>query len=296
MPKASESYDGFGMALAAGDFDGDGRADLAAAAPRKGRGKESETGGVVVLRGAVGGLSGAGAKWFDQNTAGVPGTNEHRDRFGWSLASGDVTGDRRADLVIGAPEETVGKKRAAGAITVLRGSASGVTAAGAVRWDQNSPRIPGVANYDVTFGAALAIGDFNRDGRADLAVGAPSDSVPSVYGAGTVTVVYGAAGGLSTVGSRRIEQNSAGVPGKSEYSDGFGSGLKTIPRAYGGRDALVVGTSDELTGTDSVQYDGAFTILPGGRSGLPGPTGYQFTPGTLPGAKAGPADLGTSFG
>jgi hypothetical protein len=101
---------------------------------------------------------------------------------------------------------------------------------------------------------------------------------------------------LSTVGSRRIEQNSAGVPGKSEHLDGFSSGLKTIPRAYGGRDALVVGARYELTGTDSVQYEGAFTILPGGRSGLPGPTGHMFTPGTLPGAKASPADLGTRFG
>src|SRR6476620_3661770 len=45
-------------------------------------------------------------------------------------------------------------------------------------------------------------GDFNGDGRDDLAVGVPSESVGSASEAGAVNVLYGGAGGLSATGNQ----------------------------------------------------------------------------------------------
>jgi hypothetical protein len=56
-------------------------------------------------------------------------------------------------------------------------------------WSQNSPGIEGVAEAGDLFGDALAAGDFNGDGRADLAIGAPGEN----NARGVVHVLYGAA-------------------------------------------------------------------------------------------------------
>ena len=50
------------------------------------------------------------------------------------------------------------------------------------------------------FGSALAAGDFDSDGFADLAAGAPFEAVGSAEGAGAVSVLYGSAGGLTRTG------------------------------------------------------------------------------------------------
>jgi hypothetical protein len=39
--------------------------------------------------------------------------------------------------------------------------------------------------------------DFNNDGFADLAVGAPTEAIGNLQGAGAVNVLYGSAGGLT---------------------------------------------------------------------------------------------------
>jgi hypothetical protein len=279
VPGAAENFDAFGLTLAAGDFDGDGRTDLAVAAPSEELSGHPYAGGLVVLRGSKTGLTGTGAQWFDQDTAGVPGAVEARDDFGTAMTAGDVTGDGRADLVVGAPGEGIGAEFSAGAVTVLKGSKTGLTGTGAIGYDQNTAGIPGTAEHQDVFGSALAIGDFNRDGHPDLAIGAPDESAGSIESSGSVTVVYGTTKGLSATGSRYVDQNSAGVPGANEEHDNFGATLKTVHGAYAGKDALVVTSLRE-----SINYtrEGAFTVLPSGSSGLPGPTGYFFDEKNFP--------------
>jgi hypothetical protein len=58
---------------------------------------------------------------------------------------------------------------------------------------------------------ASAGADFDNDGFADLAVGAPAEDVGSAFNAGAVSG-----------GSRLFTQNSAGVPGTAEAFDSFG--------------------------------------------------------------------------
>ncbi|HEX6569407.1 MAG TPA: FG-GAP repeat protein, partial [Acidimicrobiales bacterium] len=87
---SAEDADQFGSALAAGDVDGDGSADLAVGAPFEAVGAVDAAGAVNVLPGSTpGGLSGTGSQIFTQDTPGVPGTAETFDTFGFSLVVTD---------------------------------------------------------------------------------------------------------------------------------------------------------------------------------------------------------------
>ncbi|MGP8296548.1 FG-GAP and VCBS repeat-containing protein [Streptomyces inhibens] len=180
-----------GKAFAAGDLDGDGRAELAV----------GSGGGVTVVYGAAAGPgTGRPTVGLDQNTEGVPGTSEPEDAFGAALAIGDVDGDHFGDLTVGAPGETLGSGqtavKSAGAVTVLRGSRDGITAAGAQMFTQDSAGIPGAAESGDRFGAALLLSDTDKDGRADLAVAADGEN-----GTGMVWRLPGNANGLTGTGS-----------------------------------------------------------------------------------------------
>jgi hypothetical protein len=106
----------------AADFNHDGIADLAVGVS----GENDIAGAVNVLYGAGSGLSGTGGQVFFQ----VGGTAEFRDRFGSAQAAGDFNGDGFADLAAGASGEDVGSIADAGAVSVLPGSAGGLTATG----------------------------------------------------------------------------------------------------------------------------------------------------------------------
>ena len=110
----------------------------------------------------------------------------------------DFNHDGADDLAIGAPRESVGGLVAAGAVHVLYGSARGLTGAGSQVLTQDSPGVPGTAESGDTFGAALAAGDFDHDGFADLAVGVELEVAGGAEGdVGGVNVLYGSAGGLT---------------------------------------------------------------------------------------------------
>jgi len=210
---AAEAGDIFGEALAAGDFNGDTRADLAIGAPG-----ENNVGFVHVLYGSGTGLTAAGSQLWSQDSPGIGGTAEANDDFGGALAAGDFNGDTRADLAIGA----LGENSFAGVVHVLYGLGTGLTAAGSQLWSQDSPGIGGAAEPDDIFGEALAAGDFNGDGTADLAIGASGEN----SFAGVVHALYGSATvGLTATGSQVWSQDSPGIAGGAEAFDVFGETL-----------------------------------------------------------------------
>jgi hypothetical protein len=253
----------FGFALAAGDFNHDGFADLAASAPFEDVGGAVSAGVVSVLSGSAGGLARTGGQLFTQ----VGGAAEAFDLFGWSLAAGNFNNDAFTDLAVGAPSEAVGNADSAGAVSVLPGSAGGLTRTGGRLFTQ----VGGNPETLDEFGWELATGDFNHDDFADLAAGAPFEAVGSAMGAGAVSVFYGAGGGLSTSGGRLFTQ----VGGTVEAGDLFGFAVAAGDFNNNGFDDLAAGAPRE--GVGSLSQAGAVSVLPGSSAGLTTSGGRLFT-------------------
>jgi hypothetical protein len=132
-------------------------------------------GEIQVLYGSAQGITpGQKPQIIHQDTAGVPGAGEDGDLFGMSLGVGDTDGDKYADVLVGTPGESVGSAKYAGGVTLLRGSAAGLTTTGSRAYTQNTSGVPGTAESGDNFGAATHLVDVTKDGKADVMVGAPA--------------------------------------------------------------------------------------------------------------------------
>ncbi|MCX4243617.1 FG-GAP repeat protein [Paraliomyxa miuraensis] len=270
---AAEPGDAFGSVLAAGDFDDDGYADLAIGAPLEDVGAQSNAGSVNVLYGSASGLSASGNQLWNQDSTGIQGVAEANDRFGVRLASGDFDGDGHDDLAIGVAYEHLSAGGDEGIVQVIYGSASGLSAAGNQVWDQDTAGILGVAEAGDQFGSALAAGDFDGDGRDDLAIGVyGEDLAADLVDAGQVHVLYGSGGGLSASGNQTWHQDSPGVPGVAEPNDDFGRSLAVGDFDGDGFDDLAIGAPHEDLGLATGA--GALNVIHGSSSGL-GSAGAQ---------------------
>ena len=187
----AEADDIFGHAVAIGDFNGDGRDDLAIGVPREDVGAFGDAGVVNVLYGFGGGLTAAGNQLWHQDVADVEDVAEAGDNFGGALAAGDFNSDGQDDLAIGAPGEAVGALGDAGAVNVLYGSGGGLTAAGDQLWHQDVADVEGAAEAGDSFGGALATGDFTGNGQDDLAIGVPGEAFGAFINVGAVNVLFG---------------------------------------------------------------------------------------------------------
>jgi hypothetical protein len=260
----------FGETLATGDIDRDGYIDLAVGLP----GARNTAGVVAVLYGGPGGISGDGDQRWHADKNGVPGEATPGHEFGSALAMGDFDGDGYTDLAVGVP----GALGTAGTVVVLYGTANGIRSNGAQRWHQDVAGIGGVGTDGHRFGSALAVGDFDRDGHDDLAVGIPGDKQK----AGAVTVLYGTSAGLDAAGDDRWHQDVTGIGGNATRNHGYGSALATADFDGDGYDDLAVG----IPGAKNTA--GAVNVLYGATGGL-STAGDQFLHQNVAGF------LGTSY-
>ncbi len=154
-PSGSEQ---FGATVAtAGDVNGDGYADLLVGDPLYADG-ELDEGGAFLFLGSANGLS-TGMAWQVES-------DEPNASFGAAVGTaGDVDGDGRSDVIIGAPRADNGQADEGRAFSYL----GSTTPPG---------RVPGWEATGFSFGELFAgaldsAGDVNADGFSDVIVGAP---------------------------------------------------------------------------------------------------------------------------
>ncbi|XP_017852272.1 integrin alpha-PS1 isoform X2 [Drosophila busckii] len=108
--------------------------------------------------------------------------------FGYELTTADINGDQKPDLIIGAPNYFT--KTEGGAVYVYQNEKDMLP---------KRPTLRLTGAMESHFGLAIAnIGDLNRDGCEDIAVGSPYD------GAGVVFIYLGSLKGLNEKPSQRI--------------------------------------------------------------------------------------------
>jgi hypothetical protein len=160
-----------GWAVAAGDFTGDGKDDVAVSAIWA----NTYSGATYVVKGKTTGTAVAlGALGAD----GYRIDGDAEDQSGWSLAAGDVTGDKKSDLVIGVPFHGQGGSLMSGSAYVIKGGAlaSDVTLASLRPGDF---RIDGAKTQDGAGWSVAVSPDLNGDNIGDVLLGAPGIDRPT---------------------------------------------------------------------------------------------------------------------
>jgi FG-GAP repeat protein len=266
-------FGGFGTSIAAGDFNGDNRTDLAVGVPGFNEGA-TDDGLVFLFYGHNGGFTpAADCQWVDQTTIGV--AEENGDNMGATVAAGNFGGSSHDDLAIGVP----GEDSNAGAVAIVYGSPTGLTEPLFGGGSPPAPVSPTSPQYlsqsgtleDVSepgdgFGRALDAGDLGRSNQADLAIGVPGEDVGATANAGAVNIVYGSPTGLTNLKDQIWTQDSEGVKDVAEEEDGFGNALVIGNFGKGGKNDLAVSVLFE----DGLKafIPGAVQVLYGSSSGI----------------------------
>jgi len=253
--------DGAGTAVAVGDLDGDGAAEIVVGAPEA----DSAVGGSTVTSGGrvyvvAGGTGLAGGALVDEAAVVVDGETAN-DRAGGAVAVGDLDGDDVADLVVGVPYYDDPLSAAGGAFAFLDPLAGGDL--GLSDADVVVTGGQGSANA----GAALAVGDVDGDGTADLLVTAPNMTAGATGGGllGIFTDPLAGGGSLLDADHRLLGTSTGGALGSvlavlGPEGDGDGDGLPEIWVGAplddaGGIDAAGAAYGFELT-PDFLDLDG----------------------------------------
>jgi len=166
----------FGHSLAVGDVNDDSKADIAVGAPMEDIGGNADQGRAYVFSGADGSLL---------LTLDTPNP-QAVSWVGYSLAVGDVNGDGKGDIAVGAHMEHVAATLDQGRVYVFSG------ADGSLLLSLDTPNPQAYA----WFGVSVAVGEVNADGKADIVVGAYGEDVGGNGSQGRAYVFSGADGSL----------------------------------------------------------------------------------------------------
>ncbi|MER7743855.1 FG-GAP and VCBS repeat-containing protein [Streptomyces bacillaris] len=293
--KGGGAHGGFGSDIATGDFNGDGRPDIAVVNAgdvylyrggfakagglgkiskydRVGQGWHSDTIAAGKVTGdaktdlVVLGVRGVGSAfrteaWFLKGAAGgltsgpVKVIDSKKARRGLDAAIGDFDRNKYGDIAIGNPHASDRR----GAVVVWYGTSSGPGSKSAT-FTQDTAGVPGVAERGDEFGASVAAGDANGDGYADLAVGVPAEKIGTRTDSGGAHLFLGGKGGLAGSRSTEISKALPGVAGDITAYDSLGYDVRLRDLDRDGRAELAV----------SVPGENTVRILPGAKGGVTG--------------------------
>lgn len=227
------------------DVNGDGFDDIAAGAWTDSPGGRSNAGTVQVILGSAMGV----AESPRQIIEGVRAA----DNLGRAIApAGDVNGDGYGDLLVSAPGASWNGVALSGIAMIYLGSASGITLI--------PQRIVFGPSQSGGFGLALqSAGDIDRDGFADVVIGARSQANGSTGEAGAASIFRGSSSGIEGTPFRVI----SGTTEAMTLGDSFAGGLDVNADGYSD---LVIGVPGSSPG--GRRFAGAVSVYLGGATGV----------------------------
>lgn len=230
----------YGYALASGDLDGDGYADLAVGEPVVFRTKV-EQGRVFVYAGGAEGLSSSPSFVLDRGFAG----QERTDEFGGAIdGGGDLNGDGFVDLAVGAPSALEGADGGEGTVSIFSRLHLGDTTSEAV-----VSAVPRSEGQGGDFSGCVGIApDENGDGFSDLLVAAADADIDGIN-LGAAYVFRGSRNGVSALPDSTVTSDT------TRNQSRFGYRCRT------GGDYNGDGRSDLLVVTDPSDTQRVFFFL-----------------------------------
>jgi hypothetical protein len=193
--EAAEDQLGYSVS-AAGDVNGDGIDDIAIGAPQAEPHGEN-SGAVYVIFGRAGGFSATLDLASLDGTTGFKIVGSEGELAGGAVSkAGDVNGDGFDDIILGAKSAVTNDVNAGAAYVVFGRASGGAPIVELSALDgAHGFKISGESAGDRAGASVSGAGDVNRDGFADVIIGAP-DATANGVGSGAAYVVFGKGDGF----------------------------------------------------------------------------------------------------
>lgn len=183
-------------------------------------------------------------------------------QFGSSLAVGDFNGDKLDDIAIGSPFDSNNDREWNGKVSVYFGMK------GTVSKLKTYSMYPDVVVYGESsgdqIGTSLTFGDFNKDGKSDLVIGAYNAKYKDIR-PGKAYLIYGHK--VTGVDKTDLASNKPNIKfiGKAD-GDNFGLSLSTVDINNDGIDDIVIGAP--YASAEGIKKCGGAYVFYGKNGGL----------------------------